>query len=42
MGGPDAPLEPAESVAGMRSLVERFRMAMSGRFFRHDGTEIPW
>jgi NAD(P)-dependent dehydrogenase (short-subunit alcohol dehydrogenase family) len=42
MGGWDAPLPPAESVANMRKLVETFRMELSGRFFRHDGTEIPW
>jgi NAD(P)-dependent dehydrogenase (short-subunit alcohol dehydrogenase family) len=42
MGGPEAPLTPAQSVHGMRTLVENFRPEMSGRFFRHDGTEIPW
>lgn len=42
MGGPDAPLTPTQSVHGMRALVENFRPEMSGRFFRHDGTEIPW
>jgi NAD(P)-dependent dehydrogenase (short-subunit alcohol dehydrogenase family) len=42
MGGPDAPLTPAQSVHGMRALVENFRPEMSGRFFRYDGTEIPW
>jgi NAD(P)-dependent dehydrogenase (short-subunit alcohol dehydrogenase family) len=42
MGGRDAPLMPDESVAGMRHLVDRFSMNMSGRFFRYNGTEIPW
>lgn len=42
MGGPDAPLTPAQSVHGMRALVENFSPKMSGRFFRYDGTEIPW
>lgn len=42
MGGPDAPLTPAESVAGMRALVDDFSMDVSGRFFRYDGAEIPW
>lgn len=42
MGGPDAPLTPAESVAGMRRLVEAFSMDRSGRFFRYNDTEIPW
>lgn len=42
MGGSDAPLMPEESVAGMRSLEEGFDMSMSGRFFRYNGSEIPW
>jgi NAD(P)-dependent dehydrogenase (short-subunit alcohol dehydrogenase family) len=42
MGGADAPLTPAESVAGMRARVDTFRMDMSGRFFRYDGSGIPW
>lgn len=42
MGGWDAPLPPAESVAGMRALVDKFRMDKSGRFFRYNSTEIPW
>jgi NAD(P)-dependent dehydrogenase (short-subunit alcohol dehydrogenase family) len=42
MGGWDAPLTPAESVTGMRALVDTFSMEMSGRFFRYNGTEIPW
>lgn len=35
-------ITPARSVHGMRALVENFRPEMSGRFFRYDGTEIPW
>jgi NAD(P)-dependent dehydrogenase (short-subunit alcohol dehydrogenase family) len=42
MGGPGAPLSPAESVRGMFALIERFTMADSGRFYRYNGTEIPW
>lgn len=43
MGGwDDAPLTPTESVTAMRALVEAFGMDKSGRFFRYDGTEIPW
>ncbi|MEW6133174.1 MAG: SDR family NAD(P)-dependent oxidoreductase [Pseudomonadota bacterium] len=38
MGGPGA----TDSVAGMRLPVEKFTPAGSGRFFRHDGSEIPW
>ncbi len=42
MGGDDAPLAPAESVAAMRALVARFTPADSGRFYRYDGVELPW
>ncbi len=43
MGGWDeAPLTPELSVQGMRRLAEGFSPAMTGRFFRYDGTEIPW
>lgn len=42
MGGPDAPLTPEQSVHGMRRLVENFKPALNGRFFRYDGSEIPW
>jgi NAD(P)-dependent dehydrogenase (short-subunit alcohol dehydrogenase family) len=42
MGGPGSPFSPEQSVRGMRALVERFRPEMNGRFFRHDGSEIPW
>jgi NAD(P)-dependent dehydrogenase (short-subunit alcohol dehydrogenase family) len=42
MGGPDAPFTPEQSVRGMRALVDNFKPEMNGRFFRHDGSEIPW
>lgn len=42
MGGWDAPLSAAESVAGMRALVDAFSLDQSGRFLRYEGTEIPW
>lgn len=42
MGGREAPLAPGVSVAGMRALVDQFSLDMSGRFFRHNGSEIPW
>jgi NAD(P)-dependent dehydrogenase (short-subunit alcohol dehydrogenase family) len=42
MGGWDAPLTPAESVAAMRILVDAFSLDQSGRFLRYNGTEIPW
>lgn len=43
MGGWDeAPLTAEQSVAGMRRVVDAFDASMSGRFFRYDGTELPW
>ncbi|NIR61388.1 MAG: SDR family oxidoreductase [Gammaproteobacteria bacterium] len=42
MGGPDARWSPAQSVDHMRRVVEEFDMSMTGRFFRYDGSEIPW
>ena len=42
MGGPNAPLEPEQSVAAMRRLIETLGPEHSGRFFSYDGSEIPW
>jgi NAD(P)-dependent dehydrogenase (short-subunit alcohol dehydrogenase family) len=42
MGGPNAPLPPAESVAAMRTLIERLGPADSGAFLGHKGEPIPW
>ena len=42
MGGEGTSLVPPESVRGMRSLVEKFTLEESGRFFRYDGVEMPW
>jgi len=42
MGGEGTPLMPSESVQGMRSLVEKFALNESGRFFRYDGVKMPW
>lgn len=42
MGGSQAPLTTEESVNGMRALIDNFSTIDSGRFFRYDGTLIPW
>ncbi|MEJ2509184.1 MAG: SDR family oxidoreductase [Gammaproteobacteria bacterium] len=42
MGGPMGRLTTAQSVQGMRALVDNFGPAQHGRFFRYDGTELPW
>jgi NAD(P)-dependent dehydrogenase (short-subunit alcohol dehydrogenase family) len=42
MGGSSAPLEPEQSVAGMRRVIDGLGPDQSGGFFAYDGTEIPW
>jgi NAD(P)-dependent dehydrogenase (short-subunit alcohol dehydrogenase family) len=42
MGGSSAPTPPEDSVAGMRRVIEDLGPDQSGRFFSHDGSEIPW
>jgi NAD(P)-dependent dehydrogenase (short-subunit alcohol dehydrogenase family) len=42
MGGASAPIGPAESVGGMRRVIERLTPADNGRFLDYDGSEIPW
>ncbi len=40
--GPSSGLSPEQSVDGMFKLAQRFDRSMTGRFFRYDGTELPW
>lgn len=42
MGGDGAPLSVEESVSGMRGVIERFQLSMSGAFYRYDGSMLPW
>jgi NAD(P)-dependent dehydrogenase (short-subunit alcohol dehydrogenase family) len=42
MGGPRAPLTPAESARDVSKVVLELTPEKSGRFFNYDGTEIPW
>ena len=42
MGGCNAPITSETNVSGMRAIVERFRVADSGRFLRCDGRRMPW
>jgi NAD(P)-dependent dehydrogenase (short-subunit alcohol dehydrogenase family) len=42
MGGEQATLTTAESVAGLRNLIFQLRLADSGKFFNYDGSELPW
>lgn len=40
--GPRNGISPEESVAGMRSMIEKFTMDDTGCFFRYDGERMPW
>src|SRR5690606_28339066 len=42
MGGSNAPTSPAESVAGLRRVIEDFKPGDSGRFLDFRGRELPW
>ena len=42
MGGANAPLSVADSVRGIRRVLEDLTMAESGSFIRYDGTRVPW
>ncbi len=42
MGGPGAPLEPEESVRGLRKVIAGSKQKDSGKFLSHDGAAIPW
>ncbi|PTL82305.1 SDR family oxidoreductase [Vitiosangium sp. GDMCC 1.1324] len=42
MGGPQAPLRPEESVRGMINVIDRLKAEDGGRFFSHEGQELPW
>jgi NAD(P)-dependent dehydrogenase (short-subunit alcohol dehydrogenase family) len=42
MGGAEAPLDRAETVAGMIALLERVGPGDSGKFIGYDGQPRPW
>lgn len=42
MGGPSAPTPVEESVDRLRRVIESLGPEHSGRFFSHDGSELPW
>jgi NAD(P)-dependent dehydrogenase (short-subunit alcohol dehydrogenase family) len=42
MGGPNATLEPSESIGRMRRLIDTLGPEQSGKFFNHTGREYPW
>jgi NAD(P)-dependent dehydrogenase (short-subunit alcohol dehydrogenase family) len=42
MGGANAPLEPKDSVSGMRAVISKLDIKDSGRFLDFRGKELPW
>jgi NAD(P)-dependent dehydrogenase (short-subunit alcohol dehydrogenase family) len=42
MGGTTAPLEPPQSIAGMRKTIAGLTLETSGRFWLYDGSAVPW
>ncbi len=42
MGGPHAQLDPEESIAGLRRVIAQATPSDNGRFYGHDGQEVPW
>lgn len=42
MGGPSAPLAPAQAVEQLRSLIARLTPADNGQFFNYDGRPHPY
>ena len=42
MGGPGATLAVADSVAGMRAVIDGLTPERAGGFYNYDGTQIPW
>lgn len=42
MGGPNALIDAASSVAAMRKTIAGFTINRSGSFLKHDGAPLPW
>jgi NAD(P)-dependent dehydrogenase (short-subunit alcohol dehydrogenase family) len=42
MGGASAAIDPAESIAGLRKVIEGLKPSDNGKFFNYDGSELPW
>ncbi|MCY4479335.1 MAG: SDR family oxidoreductase [Rhodospirillales bacterium] len=42
MGGPQAPVNKEDSIAGIRQVVAGYGEGQTGRFFQYDGKELPW
>ena len=42
MGGASAAIDAAESIAGLRKVIEGLKPSDNGKFFNYDGSELPW
>lgn len=42
MGGPNAPIDAATSVGGMRRVIAKLKPSDSGGFFDHAGKKLAW
>ena len=42
MGGDAAPIEPVDSVLGMRARISELSLDSTGQFLRYNGDVIPW
>jgi len=42
MGGPQAPLSPQESAAGLYRVLSMLTRSENGKFLAYDGRDIPW
>jgi hypothetical protein len=42
MGGPEAPVTPAQSVASMIRVIDGLTARHNGRFFTREGRAAPW
>jgi len=42
MGGPNAEITTADSVAGLKSILQSAGPEQNGQFLEHDGAPIPW
>lgn len=42
MGGPDATIDPATSITGMRRVIDDLDLGGTGGFIAYDGKTLPW
>jgi NAD(P)-dependent dehydrogenase (short-subunit alcohol dehydrogenase family) len=42
MGGPNAPLKPQESIAGLRRVIAGADLAQTGAYLDYNGKALPW